>query len=277
MQSPDKKLTISEIEAKPKPVDRPIEESHPAKRHSYLKFIIILITLFLIFAVGGGLLLFFQQKNFTKISKQDSPLDNPLVLKLAEKLPIPKITLVQITLTPTNILSSQPPIQPSPTVPPLPQNWNTYNNSSLNFSLSYPSVLIINEKSHGLGVTEISLTGNTSPDPEVTPDYQILIYPKAIGKLIGQDFDQYYTLAASSTQSMTSDASSPQQFTKIRNFKINELRAFEFRTTSDPPDPFVEGEIGTYIEIDGSTLIISTGESNKSILDHMIASFKHST
>jgi hypothetical protein len=58
---------------------------------------------------------------------------------------------------------------------------------------------------------------------------------------------------------------------------ISNLRAFDFRSTSDPPELTIEAEIGIYLEIEGSTLIISTGESNRAILEHMIATLKYSS
>jgi hypothetical protein len=73
---------------------------------------------------------------------------------------------------------------------------------------------------------------------------------------------------------MTSEATTPQQFTKIKNTTIYGLRAFDFMTTASPPDPTEEAEIGTYIELGKNTLIISTGESNKSTLDYMLSTFK---
>jgi len=154
-----------------------------------------------------------------------------------------------------------------------PSNWKTYNNTSFNFSLSYPLELTIQEKSHGLGVSDISFN-NPNANPQNAPEYQILIYPKAIGNLIGQDFDQFYALPEQNTQLMTSEGNAPQQFTKVGNITINGMRAFNFRTTSDPPDPTEETEIGTYIKLKEDTLIISTGESNKTSLDYMLSTFK---
>jgi hypothetical protein len=286
----------AEPQETPQSITQPTTTLNTPKFRNFLKVFLITILLFLVFATAGaGYQLFSQQKNSTNPginkSPQSSPLDNPFIQKVAEKLPIPKITFVPITITPTltpNQTNPQPngqqansltPPQNQPTtqtsnITPLTQNWNTYNNTSLNFSLTYPSGLTLHENSHGLGVTDISFTSPDNTNAQNAPDYQILIYPKSIGKLIGQDFNELFALTSNSTLRMTSDASAPQQFTKIGNITINGLRAFDYTTTSDPPDPSEEPEIGTYIELGENTIIISTGESNKAILDHMLSTFK---
>ncbi len=271
----------------PQPVSQPaLNQSEPistppnlTKPRYFWKILLICITIIIIIVAGASILIFSQLKSITKTdnknSSQSSPLDNPIILKMAEKLPIPKITFVPITLAPTITPSGINP-QPSPTPIPLtiqPSNWKTYNNTSFNFSLSYPLELTIQEKSYGLGVTDISFT-NPNGNPQNAPEYQILIYPKTIGKLIGQDFDQFYALPEQSTQLMTSEGNTPQQFTKVGNITINGMHAFNFRTTASPPDPTEETEIGTYIELKENTLIISTGESNKTSLDYILSTFK---
>lgn len=235
-----------------------------------LAAIIIILTI-----ITGNL--FSKPKNNIKTenkkSSQNSPLDNPLIQQMTEKLPIPKITMIPITLPP--ISPSQ--INPQTSNPnnPLPSSWKTYKNASRNFSLSYPSELITQENSHGLGITDITFI-NTNSHPQNSLKYQILIYPRTIGNLIGQSFDQFYALPPQTTYLITTDSSSPQQVTKIENIKINYLRGLTFRTTSDPPSPTEETEIGVYIELKDNIFIISTGESNKTILDYMLSTFKSS-
>lgn len=247
--------------------------TNPSKPRLWKISIIIFSAILVIALAGISIMLSLQQKN-----KSATPLDNALIQKIAKELPIPKITMIPITLAPTS--SSQPTVGPttSPTqsssITPIPQNWSIYNNTSFNFSLSYPSELTTQENSHGLGVTDIAFATAANIDSQNLPEYQILIYPKTIGKLIGQDFDEFYSLPAQSTQLMTSQASAPQQFTKNRNITINSFRAFEYTTTSSPPNPNEESEIGIYIEIGENTLIISTGESNKTTLDYMLSTFK---
>lgn len=258
----------------PQEIPQPIPQStppNPTKPSSFWKLLLIFIAVILIITIAGaGILIFSRLKN-----KPASSLDNALILKMAEKLPIPKITFVPITLapaTPSSQAGQQPTSEPyQPTIEP--SNWKTYKNTSINFSLNYPSELTTQEKSHGLGVTDISFI-NPNSNPQNALKYQILIYPKTIGNLIGPNFEQFYNLPSPSTQLMTSENSAPQQFTKIKNTAIYGLRAFDFRTTSDPPDPTEEAEIGTYIELGKNTLIISTVESNKTVLDYMLSTFK---
>lgn len=263
----------------PQPILEPASPNPPKPRNFWKILLISITVIVIITTAGAGILIFSQLKSITETnnskSSQSSPLDNPLILKMVEKLPIPKITFVPITLAPTTPLSQTNPQSTSTPYRPTmqPSDWKTYNNISFNFSLSYPQELTTQENSHGLGVTDISFT-NPNSNPQNAPKYQILIYPKTIGNLIGQSFEQFYNLPAQSTQLMTSEATTPQQFTKIKNTTINSLRAFNFRTTSDPPDPAEEAEIGTYIELGESTLIISTGESNQTILDHILSTFK---
>ncbi len=244
--------------------------SKPPERRKLRKLFIICIGLLSIFVIAGiGIMIFSPQKDI----KKSFSLDNPEILKLAEKLPIPKITMVPITLAPT--VQNQVSVEQS-SVKTKPQSWNIYKNTTFNFSMEYPSDLKALEKSHGMGVADISFKSPTNSYTQGAADYQILIYPKIIGGLIGQDFDKLYALVSPSTQRMTSESSVPQQFTKISNMTISGLRAFNFRTTSDPPDPYAEAEVGVYIEIEGGTLIISTKESNAAILDQMISTFKYS-
>ncbi len=261
------------------------ENIQPAlvKKNKWRKFIVIgIILLLLLLVTGTGVVVISQQKNSTgkntKKTFSDSPLNNPLVQKLVEKLPIPKIIMIPITLAPTEMPSNDKTLLPNqtqdePTIFPtyLPQDWKTYSNNTFNFSLALPSTLRAQENSLGLGIAGISFV---NPDNNKAI-YQILIYPKTIGKLIGMDFDILYALPVPSTMRMTTGKTS-QIFTKTESEAVESLRSFEFRSTSDPPDPNVEAEIGAYIEIGESTLIISTGESNKAILNHMLSAFKYS-
>lgn len=269
-----------QLQETPQPISQP-SPSNPPKQRNFWKMLLAFIAVIIIIPIVAATIMFFSKdKNNAKTanekSSQNSPLNNPLIQKMAEKLPIPKITIIPITLAPTATPSQTDPqpISTQPTTPPsnnIPlESMKTYKNTSFNFSLDYPSELKIQENSYGLGVADISFVSPVNPNPQ----YQILIYPKTIGRLIGQDFDQFYALPAQTTQLMTSEASSPQQFTKIKNTTINGLRAFDFRTTSDPPDPNEEAEIGTYIELGENTLIISTRESNKATLYHMLSTFK---
>src|SRR5205085_495190 len=88
----------------------------------------------------------------------------------------------------------------------------TYQNSSYNFSFTYPGTLQVKENSYGLGVSSISFT-NSSGDT----DFQALIFPKNIGNLIGQNFDTYYAMANNTTTVIKSPQGDSQQITKVLN------------------------------------------------------------
>jgi hypothetical protein len=125
------------------------------------------------------------------------------------------------------------------------------------------------ENSLGFGVWEISFTGDSAQGDT----YKILVYHKTIGKMIGLDFDSLKAVPISSTQLVTIDEGNPQLFTKIGNKQASGRTTLEFLTTPDPPDPGAEAEVVVYIDLDSSTLILSTPERNKVILDHMLSTF----
>ena len=247
---------------KPEPTSR----SHRSRKILYISIIVLLIFLIL----HTGLYFLSKSTNPAKKASNNSPLDNPLVQQMAEKLPIPKITMTLITLAPTPTFAINP---PTPQSTPKPtetnnQNWTTYNNTTLNFSLLYPSHLTVKENEHGFGVADITFSNTTNHD------YQMLFYPAIIGKLIVQDFNTLYALPANTTQRMTSETMKPQLYTKINNRTINGHRALDFEATDDPPDPYIEPEVGTYIELGENRMIISTRQSNRATLNQMLINFK---
>lgn len=250
--------------------------TQPVRKRNLKKLILIFIIVFIVIVVAGLGVVIFSLQNIK--SSKGNPLDNPMVMKLIEKMPVPKITMVQITPIAPTENTSVPQISTTQPVDiqPKAQNWNTYKNISLNFSLKYPSDCKLHENSQGLGVEEISFNSPENKDPENSPDYQILVYPKSFGKLIGQDFDEIYALPISSTMRLSSEGSSPQQFTKKANKTIKGLRAIEYISTADPPNPGEEEEVGYYIEYKDSVLIITTINSNKGNLDYMVSTFKSS-
>ena len=244
----------------------------PKKRNFLKVFIICFIVLIIVLSS----VLYFSIPNSK--SKTNNPLNNPVIMKMAEKLPIPKITMVPITLIPTISISQPAGSQSFVPVPTLTENWSTYKNSALNFSIEYPTGLKVNENLQSFGVGNIVINSPDNNNSQNNPDYEILIYPSAIGKLIGQDFEVLYALPAPSTERLTmgNTRNKPRQFTKLANRIISGYKAFNYSTTDDPPDPSLQTEIGTYIEIGDSTLIISTSEYNQAILDHMLSSLKTS-
>ncbi len=151
---------------------------------------------------------------------------------------------------------------------------NTYHNNAYKFSMPYDKDLKINEKPYGFGVSSVEMRAADTP-ADYGPDFQMLIFPKAIGAQIGQDFDKYFDLADNTTQEIKDPGGTTVKFTKIKNRAVNNLRAFDFTSASVPADPNEESEIGVYIEMGTDTLVISTPESNKAKLDAMLADFKY--
>lgn len=160
-----------------------------------------------------------------------------------------------------------------------PVQWKIYQNNTHKFSLSYPNTQQMKEISYGLGVKGIEFRSAGTPASEPA-DFQLLIFPKSLGKTIGQDFSEYYSLSAN-TSKVVKDSYASQKFTKIRNRSLNSelsgtrLRAFDYKATSYPADPEEEAEIGIYIEIGTNILVVSTGEGSKAVFESMLTSFKY--
>ena len=68
-----------------------------------------------------------------------------------------------------------------------------------------------------------------------------------------------------------------QKFTKIKNRDIGTIRAFDYLSISSEATPDTEADSGTYIELGGNILIISTGESNREELNTMLSTFTYPT
>jgi hypothetical protein len=113
----------------------------------------------------------------------------------------------------------------------------------------------------------------TTDDPS---NLQMLMFPKALGIAIGQDFDKQYNSPDNTSQEIKdTDTGYTQSFTKVRNRTISNLRAFEFASKEVPVDPDVESEIGVYIETGGDVIVITTGESSREKLEAMLVDFKY--
>lgn len=163
---------------------------------------------------------------------------------------------------------------PTSTVTSAGGTTNNYRNNAYNFSMPYEKDLKISEKPYGFGVTNIEMRAEDTPK-EYGPDFQMLIFPKAIGEQIGQDFDKYYGLADNTTQEIKDPSGASVKFTKLKNRTVNNLRAFEFTSAEAQADPDVEAEIGVYIELGTDIMVVSTAESNKAELEKMLADFKY--
>lgn len=151
--------------------------------------------------------------------------------------------------------------------------WRLYKNSSYNFSLSFPADLTPKESEYGMGVSNVEFRSTANQDAAYSPDFQFLIFPKALGSLIGQDFEAYYAMPVNGTKIIQDPQGASQSFTKVKNRTVSGLRAIDFKTISSPPAANEQPEIGNYIEIGNSIFIISTAESNKETLEKMLQSF----
>lgn len=273
-------------------VDESAPNINPVKKHKKL-LPIILVSAILLTAGVLFVSIFFNNLGFGKIeknvsvkSKLNSALDNPIVMKAAESLPIPKITLVPVTprqVSPTQIqadgeINSEigaPEANSSDEFGSVfDKDRVTYANNDLNYSIDYPADYKVEENSYGLGVSQVNFISPNNNEPGKYPDIQLLVYPAQIGKLIGQDFEKLYSLEENSTQKMSSETIDPRLFTVIAKKQIAGNRAFEFRTTDDPPDDNIEAETGVYIYANDMIFIFSTGESGKNLLDRMALTFK---
>lgn len=155
-----------------------------------------------------------------------------------------------------------------------PLKASEYRNTVFNLAFTIPPEYTAKESSYGLGVTNIELRKQSNLSEATAPDIQILIFPKAMARLIGQDFDAYRAMQENTVKQIN-DAQGSQMFTKLSNRTINTLRAFDYKTISATPSTNEEAEAGTYVEAGGSIFIISTRESTKTILEPILTSLKH--
>jgi hypothetical protein len=175
-------------------------------------------------------------------------------------------------LTPDKL--SPEPKAPQITIAPRDADTNTYQNQNYKFSIPLAKDLKAKESSYGFGVTSIELRAEDAP-ADYGADFQMLLFPKALGAAIGQDFNKYYDTPDNTTQQIKDPSGASQKFTKVRNRTINNSRAFEFKSTSIPEDPEVDAEIGVYIEMGNDVLVVTTGESNNEKLESMLADFHY--
>jgi hypothetical protein len=259
-----------EAQQNPQPTPAPTK---PQSSHLLKKIILIALGSIALILVIGATGVYFLARQLlpptanSKTTTQDATkiLNNPVVKKMIEQAPIPKITMIPVTVTlsPT-IAISTPPQQTT--------NWKTYQNSVYNFSINYPGNLTSKENDHGFGVTDVVFFDPTQGSSEDAPQVQFLLFPQSIGSLIGQDFDELYNLPNPSAQVLKMESGS-QQFTKLQNTTIQGSKAFSFQSTAYPPAEGEQPSVGIYIEIGDNILTISTNQTNQAVLDAMIKTF----
>ena len=220
------------------PVPPAPEQPKPRKRSVWKILLVIFGVLLLIFLLGAAFIIYqLQSKGLTmdKISPKAVPTS---------------------TVTKSNNTTSD------------------YKNNAYKFSMPIASDLKIKESPYGFGVTSVEMRAADTPQ-EYGPDFQILVFPKAIGEQIGQDFNKYYDFAPNTTQEIKDPAGSVVKFTKVKNRSVGGLRGFEFTSIASPAEPDIEPEIGVYIELGTDTMVISTPESNRTELETMLTDFKY--
>lgn len=190
------------------------------------------------------------------------------------------VYFIKNTLHPTK-QSSAPLITPAVAKLPLispPVGWQTYTNKDDKLVLSYPPNEIIKTSSYGLGITSVDMQNHDNTDSKSAPDFQILLLPKTLAQAAGQDFDKYYAMPDKTTNSITSPLAkdaTKENFTKIHNRTLQNLRAFDYESLSSNAKPDEEAEIGVFIEAGNNIVLISTRKSNKKALEQMMSTFKY--
>ncbi len=225
--------------------------------HTALKKILFLfISIFVIIGSIAAGSYFYKLKHPVNTTSNNN--ENPLPQAMNPKMPQANTNAAQQATTTTSTNPSM----------------NIYQNNANKFSVPYPKGLTVKEAPYGLGITSIEMRAPNKP-ANYPADYQMLLFPKTLGTMIGQDFNSFYTMTENTSKIIKDPSGASTKFTKGSNKTINGLRAFEFSSTSEPADPQEEPEIGVYIETGNSITIISTGESNRVTLESMVSQFKY--
>ena len=169
--------------------------------------------------------------------------------------------------------SSTAPVTTSVSQIPVPKDWKTYTNNDAKISFAYPQEDSIKASSYGFGVTSVLLQKTNAAD------FQILLVPKSLAQVVGQNFDTYYALPNNTTKVIKSPLSKDnrtEKFTKIRNRTIIGLKALDYQSIGSDAKPGSQPEIGTFIVAGNNIVLFSTGASNKKTLEQMLSSFTYS-
>jgi hypothetical protein len=257
------------------PVMAPVDK--PKSKFRFIKiFLISSVVLFIIAALATWFMLHELNSKLaakgTKVSIGDL---QKIATEIKNKKSLPGTIIThppfQGQANPSVSTPEQEPSQNDTTVQT--NQWNTYENKGYGFSINFPADLVLNDKPQGFGVTNIELK---SPDsqPSDGPVYQILVFPKALAKIAGVDFDADYALADNSNKTISDNSGNTQTYTKINNRTVGSLKAYNFKNSSSQTSSS-DGGIGTAVEFGDSVVMISTLESNREELDTMMTSFKY--
>lgn len=169
---------------------------------------------------------------------------------------------------------SPQPKAPATTIAPRNSTTNTYQNQNYKFSLPISTDVDVKETPYGFGITSVEMRESDTAEDE-HPDVQMLLFPKGLAAAVGQDFDKFHAAPNNTTEEISVPTGESVLFTKVKNRTVNNLRAFEFISSSNPPDPNIQKEIGVYIEMGTDVVILSTGELNRAKLEEMLVDFKY--
>jgi hypothetical protein len=197
-----------------------------------------------------------------------------ILIIIVSALVIVAMLLLKKITSPSKTNKQSSTTQSSPATTVKKPGAQVYKNTTSKFSLQYPAELKIKESTVGMGVTTVELREPDNLDTNYVADIQMLTVPKTLGKMIGQDFDEYYAMSNNDSKTITAGETS-RVLTKVSNRTVNGQRAFDFKTTGSPPVTNEEPTIGVYIEMGSDLLIITTPEHNKEKLETILADFKY--
>lgn len=154
---------------------------------------------------------------------------------------------------------------------PTPVGWKTYTSTIYKLHFSYPTEDNINSSTIGFGVTSIEMRNASN-----NLDFQILLLPKSLAHVVGQDFDNYYAMPNRVTrviQSPLAKDNTTEKFTKIHNRSIDSNKAIDYQSIASNAKPNSQPEIGTYIQVGNNVVLFSTETSNKKKLEQLLSTF----
>lgn len=212
------------------------------------------------------------------IPKKSFPLKWILIIVLLAEIVLAGIYLIfksqSVKQNPVQAPTQIPQTSFSPAPADKTSNWKTYINNKYQFSISYPENLSVKEEPHDFLGSQIYFLD----EKEATPSgikVSAIVYDKALGKTIDQDFDTLYALLPSTSKTITNSVVGSNKLTKVQNRTVGGKLAFDYIRNSLPIDTVnPEVGVGTYIDLSTSILILEAAEADRSLLDQMLGTFK---